>query len=105
MAAPVGRPDDSPVEEPAADSPGVTPAVAAVVLESLEIGEVDDDNSGVDVLPVKDVEDGAPDDVVADVVSSAMFHPTTAMAPTVDRRVRVVVAMDHASSSPGGVDA
>lgn len=50
-------------------------------------------------------EDVAVDDDVLEVVCSAMFHPTTAMAPTVDFPANVVVAIFQALDDPGVVKA
>jgi hypothetical protein len=48
---------------------------------------------------------GVVDDDDVRGVCNAMFHPTTAMAPTTERWLRVVVAVDQASDSPSGVEA
>ncbi|KAL2019031.1 hypothetical protein VTK56DRAFT_10135 [Thermocarpiscus australiensis] len=84
IAAPVGKPDDPSLEELLVDPPLVASAEIAVEVDAAVGEEVDEDAMvGVD----KDVAD---DDVVD--VSKAMFHPTTAIAPTMELLVKVVVA-------------
>lgn len=95
MAALVGRPDD---DVPPDGLPVGSPAVGPVVVTSPGIGKVDEVVGGV--------EEGA-GDVVVDVLdgSISIFHPTTAMAPTLERLVSVVVSMDHSSGDPTEVEA
>jgi len=98
MAAPVGKPDEL---------PGGLPLVGSAVELLLPLlagvsGTVEGEEAIVVDLVVEEIVD-ALEDVVE--VSTAIFHPTTAMAPTVERLLRVVVAMDHALGDPASVDA
>jgi hypothetical protein len=119
IAAPVGRPEDPAAAELPADSPLVAPAVVGLPEDSrlddrFELDAVVADGEIEDVDNVEDdIEDAVEEDAVDDHdddddvsgVAGAMFHPTTAMAPTVELALSVVVTIDQAFESPSGVDA
>jgi hypothetical protein len=67
---------------------------------ALDIAEVEIDVVDEDALDVGEAEV----DAVLEVATS-IFHPTTAIAPTVELEVRVVVTVVHGVDSPNGVDA
>lgn len=100
MAAPVGNPDDVSGDELPLDPASASPTVEWATPNPLKIVEVAEAEVGFGL-----VVEAADDVLVVDVVSRAMFHPTTAIAPTGDARVRVVVAIVHELGLPPDVDA
>jgi hypothetical protein len=101
MTAPVGKPDDVSADELPLDPASAGPTVGLAMPNSFKDVEVAEDEIRFGLA----VE--AADDVlgVVVVVSRAMFHPTTAMAPTGEARVMAVVAIIHELGLPPDVDA
>ncbi|KAK4107191.1 hypothetical protein N656DRAFT_785561 [Canariomyces notabilis] len=111
-AAPVERPGDdawSGKEGPSPVSAAVAPLETVAVEMDGEVGvDMIDEEVEVEVeveveAKVEDVVNV--DDVVELVVCNAMFHPTTAMALTVELLVSVVAVIFQAFEAPGDVEA
>jgi hypothetical protein len=101
MAALAGKPDEASPDPPPAAPLSANPAVGVVTVGLVAVIRVDDEVAVE--LAVEEAVEEAVDNVIS--VRIAIFHPTTAMAPTEERLLSVVVAMVHASDSPSGVDA